>query len=472
MALSVRRTDLYVLAMQARMPFRYGTASLTEVPHLFVRVELEDGGRVATGVAADGLPPKWFTKDPGQSFEDEVADQLEVIGAACEVARSIAAAPTVFDLWHQVYLGQMAWAATRALPPLLWNFGVSLVERAVLDAYCRLSGMTIANAVRRNTLGIRLGDLYPDLANLSSANLLPPAPRRTVHVRHTVGLADPLTEEEIQADERLDDGLPQSLEACIRTYGLTHFKIKVGGNASESLARLRRVAAVIGACAPPSFAFTLDGNEQYLDLNSFRGFWGAATGDRALAGFMTHLLFVEQPFHRDVALSAEIRHGLSDWVDRPLLIIDESGGTIESVVEAIEGGYAGASHKNCKGVFKGIAGACLLEHRRRMTGRHYVLSGEDLASVGPVAMLQDLAVAATLGLEHVERNGHHYFAGLSMFPKGVQRQVLAAHGDLYRRHTDGYPTLAIRDGQIAASSIVDAPFGVGFPFDPSQFRAA
>jgi hypothetical protein len=89
--------------------------------------------------------------------------------------------------------------------------------------------------------------------------------------------------------------------------------------------------------------------------------------------------------------------------------------------------------------------------------------------VGPVALLQDLAAMATLGVEHVERNGHHYFRGLSMLPEGVQQAVLARHGDLYRRHPDGFPTLDVRGGRIEVGSVVDAPFGTDFLLDVTQF---
>ena len=60
-----------------------------------------------------------------------------------------------------------------------------------------------------------------------------------------------------------------------------------------------------------------------------------------------------------------------------------------------------------------------------------VLTGEDLCTLGPFALLQDLAMMALLGIEHVERNGHHYYRGLSMFPRDWQEATLAAHGDLY-----------------------------------------
>ena len=87
------------------------------------------------------------------------------------------------------------------------------------------------------------------------------------------------------------------------------------------------------------------------------------------------------------------------------------------------------------------------------------MSGEDLCNLGPVALLQDLAVVATLGIPHVERNGHHYFRGLSMYPVTRQKEVLAWHSDLYRWHEQDFAALAIREGEIQVGSVVEAPFG-------------
>jgi hypothetical protein len=152
------------------------------------------------------------------------------------------------------------------------------------------------------------------------------------------------------------------------------------------------------------------------------------------------------------------------------MIIDESDGELESLPQALGLGYAGTSHKNCKGVFKGVANACLLLHRQPdPAGPGHVLSGEDLANIGPVALLQDLAVDAALGIRSVERNGHHYFAGLSMFPAAVQRQVLEHHADLYHPSRDCWPTLRIEDGSIQVQSVVEAPFGFRPRLDVEQF---
>ncbi len=130
---------------------------------------------------------------------------------------------------------------------------------------------------------------------------------------------------------------------------------------------------------------------------------------------------------------------------------------------------AGASHKNCKGIVKGLANAALL-HARLRSGADVVLTGEDLANLGPVALLQDLAMMALLGVTHVERNGHHYYRGLSMFPKDWQEAALDGHGDLYRRHEQGFAALHIVAGRVDLGTVNAAPFGVAPAFDPSVFE--
>jgi hypothetical protein len=83
--------------------------------------------------------------------------------------------------------------------------------------------------------------------------------------------------------------------------------------------------------------------------------------------------------------------------------------------------------------------------------------------------MQDLAVVASLGIPHVERNGHHYFRGLSAFARSIQEQVLRAHRDLY--HDAGFATLRVERGSIEVGSVAAAPFGCGFDFDPMTVNA-
>ena len=175
--------------------------------------------------------------------------------------------------------------------------------------------------------------------------------------------------------------------------------------------------------------------------------------------FLKHLLFVEQPLHRDAALQANVGELFARWPNRPPTIIDESDGTLASLPVALSRGYVGTSHKNCKGVFKGIGNRCLLAQKERDNpGAKWIMSGEDLGSIGPVAVIQDLAVASTLGVHSVERNGHHYFPGLSMFSKEIQQQVLAAHPGLYKPSAAGWPMLDIQEGILDVASLTSTPW--------------
>jgi hypothetical protein len=469
MSIAVEKTELFLRNLTLRIPFRFGIVLMTHTPHLMMRVTARIDGRTVRGFAADNLIPKWFTKDPNKEYRDEIDDMLVVIDHASAAAATRTDAPSVFALWQHVWSAQETWARANKIPPLLSGFGVSLIERALIDAFCRQAGKPFSQAMLAGDLGFRIEALHPEIGARSLADFLPARSLRQITARHTVGLADALTADDLAEANLADDGLPRSLEEIIRAYGLTHFKIKLSGQVEQDRARVRRVAEVIAREAR-ACRFTLDGNENFHSVAPFRALWEELRADPALARFFDGLIFVEQPFYRGVALSPELAAELLAWRERPPIIIDESDAELDSLPRALAGGYAGTSHKNCKGVFHGFANACLIAHRRETHPEgSWHLSGEDLTNLGPVAVQQDLAAAAALGIEHVERNGHHYFAGLSQFPAAVQRAALDHHGDFYTRHRDGFPTVRVAGGEMEIGSIVDAPFGVGYEPDLSEF---
>jgi hypothetical protein len=98
-----------------------------------------------------------------------------------------------------------------------------------------------------------------------------------------------------------------------------------------------------------------------------------------------------------------------------------------------------------------------------------VLTGEDLCTLGPIALQQDLAMMAVLGIEHVERNGHHYYRGLSMLPRDWQDSARTSHPDLYSEHPRGFAHLRIAGGALDLTTLNRAPFGVGPLLELSGF---
>jgi len=458
MAISIQQTAYILSPMRTRMPFRYGIATVRELQHLMLRVRAAVDGRQTEGVSADHLAPRWFIKDPNLTPEQEAQLLLRAVSHACDLAHEVGEASTPFDLWWRVYHAQMDWAQRESIAPLVASFGVSLVERAIIHAFCKATDTTFAVALRNNTPGISLEKIHPALAGTQPRDYLPPEPLRRITVRHTVGLSDPLTDADIPPEERLDDGLPQSLQQCIRFYGLTHFKIKLCGEAQVDMERLKALARVLREDCP-SCRFTLDANEMYPDMETFRAFWESLQTDTDLREFLRALIFVEQPLHRDEALSSRTREQLHRWQERPPMIIDESDAELHSLQTALECGYDGCSVKSCKGVFKGIANACLVAHLRRQ-GKRALISGEDLTTVPPVSLQQDMALMANVGIPHVERNGYHYFRGLSMLPEEVQAKLLVEHPDLFARHEQGFIVVKIVGGSLSAESVTKTAYGV------------
>ncbi|MCA9178074.1 MAG: hypothetical protein KDB14_26605 [Planctomycetales bacterium] len=479
MTIQLARWELRHVEVQTRMPFRYGIATLTRVPYLLVYADFLIDGMLVEGVAADVLPPKWFTKRPEMPLESEIREMLRVIRSAAAHAESLSAQPTVYRWWRELYELQqsdmsLVDASGEALPPLLTGFGVSLFERAAVDAMCRANATTWAISLRSGLLGLDLGEIHPALRDATPDQLLP-TPTRRMHVRHTIGLADPLTLGDVPAGETLDDALPQTLEQSVSAYQLTHFKIKLPSDPAEAVDRTLRVLSVAEQASGKPPRFTLDGNEAFATAAQFIDMWrDCLSNSRFAAALQRGLIAVEQPLHRDVALCEATRDELRTWADAPPLIIDESDAELTSLPIALDRGYVGTSHKNCKGVLKGIANGCLLEWRRRQPAsgdRPPLLTGEDLMNLGPVALQQDLAVAATLGLQHVERNGHHFVTGLRHLPPETQQDVMEHHDDLYRWSTADppFPSLAIDGGQIALDSVLASPFGYRCPLPREAF---
>ena len=51
---------------------------MTELPHVFGVMEGDYEGAEWRGLASEGLPPKWFTKDPETRFEEDLPAMVAV----------------------------------------------------------------------------------------------------------------------------------------------------------------------------------------------------------------------------------------------------------------------------------------------------------------------------------------------------------------------------------------------------------
>jgi hypothetical protein len=464
--LKLEAVDCFERDVRLRLPFRFGVITVTHATQALIRatVTLEDG-RTSTGVAAETLAAKWFDKDPAFS-DDQNLDQLrQSLGLAVDLYRS-RGMDTPFALYAGTYTEQHARGADLGLVPLVASYGPALLDRAILDALGRAAGLSFADMIRRNVAGIAITELTPDLGDFDLPRFLAGLhPRARIALRHTVGLVDPIVAADQKPGERVDDGLPETLEEVVGHYRGSYYKLKVGGNVAADLDRLARIASVLDRSAG-DYRTTLDGNEQYDDVEGIAELWRRMRETPKLARLVASTLFIEQPIKRATALSkpVETLAGLKP------LIIDESDGELSSFPAALALGYSGVSSKNCKGLYKSILNAARIAKLNAEAGTdRYFMSAEDLTTQAGVSVQQDLALVSLLGLTHVERNGHHFIDGMAAAPEREQADFARAHPELYERSSDR-TRLRIDDGQLALGSLTCPGFAVGAEVDFAAAR--
>ena len=431
----VTAIDLLERDVRLRMPFRFGVVTLTESPQAFVRARIRlDDGREAAGAAAELLAPKWFDKDPALSNADNY-DQLRA---------SLARARAQY-LAHEP---RTAWAHATPGKGLVENYGPALLDRALLDALCRALGVPFYRAVQTNLVGagsfegLDLGAFFATLR-----------PGAAIAARHTVGLVDPITA--AGREQRVGDGLPETLEEVVARYGQRYFKLKVAGEARADVERLAAIATVLDRIEGPYHA-SLDGNEQYEDLQGVAELWARMRAEPRLRRLVDSILFIEQPVKRSRALERRV-----EGIDKPV-IIDESDDALDAFPRAKALGYRGVSSKTCKGLYKSLINRarCAAWNGKMGSGKmgsdpFFFMSGEDLTIQAGLALQQDTALVSLLGLTHLERNGHHYVNGMAGLPQGEQDAFLAAHPDLYER-SHGAVRVKIAGGMLSIGSL-DCP---------------
>ena len=445
--------------VRTRLPFKFGVQVLREVPlsELEITVETAEGTR-AVGRAGDLLVPKWFEKNPDSTPEQDSNDLAESVDAAISLAReltSTAGPHPVFDIAEVVRFERVGPRDHRDTDVLVRGFGAAMVERALIDAACRVAGVSFHRAiVGEDILGFVPKRLVPGIGDWSPASL--PAPANSLAVRHTVGMLDPLTVAEIPEADRVLDGLPQALEEDIAAYGLSRFKVKIGGDLDANRERLEAVARVVMDRVGDSARFTLDGNEQCTDLEALAGLLEDLGRAPATAAMIERLELLEQPLPRVDTFDESRRDSISRLSRIAPVIIDEADTDADAFRRAIDLGYAGTSVKACKGVFRAIANRGLAETRTAAAGGRVFQSGEDLTNLGSIPLQQDLCLQATLGVGDVERNGHHYFRGLDHLDDRVADELVATFPRLYERDGD-LRRLRIVDGRLDLSGVVDGP---------------
>jgi L-alanine-DL-glutamate epimerase-like enolase superfamily enzyme len=436
--LAVRDIALFERPVHFARPFRFGVVAMSQAAQAFVRVDIEVEGRGrAVGASAELLVPKWFDKRPHLSPEATVDGLRRSLTIARELYLGQSGMRTAFSLHAASIKAQYEACAKKDIPVLAAAFGLAEIDKAILDALLRAASHNFFDGMAENVAGID-AQLSPDLSADDIASFLSSRRRlERVAVRHTVGLDDTIEGKGGVADP-------------YENSGARYFKLKLGGNPDHDAARLAAIDKEL-ARLPYDYKVTLDANEQYADLDALRALAERLDRDVALRPIAARLLYLEQPMPRDITRQTP----LGTLAARDF-IIDEADDSYDAFPAARALGYRGISSKSCKGLYKSIVNAARAA-KWSAEGETFFVSGEDLTCQAGLAVQQDLALGAFIGVTHAERNGHHYVDGFAGTSPEEAQAFLAVHPDLYRNH-GGKVRLAIHDGDLLTGSLTAKGF--------------
>lgn len=436
--LAIRDIAFFERPVAFARPFRFGNVVIDATPQAFVLVEIEvEGNGRAVGASAEFLVPKWFDKRPQLTPAQTVEELRHSLLIARELYLSHKAFDTAFGLHSACIARQVKLCGKEGIPPLAAAYGPAEIDKAILDALLRATSNNFFDGMAQNIAGID-ARLSRDLADGDIETFLSRSRRlERVAIRHTVGLDD--TVEGV-------GGVADPLENA----GARYFKLKLNGDPAHDAERLIRIGKEL-ARLPRDYKVTLDANEQYADLEALAALVERLDRDAALQPIASRLLYIEQPMPRDITRKSPL-----GALARRDFIVDEADDSYDAFPAARALGYRGISSKSCKGIYKSIVNATRAAKWSAQGARHFI-TGEDLTCQAGLAVQQDLALGALLGITHAERNGHHYVDGFADTPAAEAERFLAGHPDLYERR-GGKVRLAIQDGDLLTGSLTAPGF--------------
>jgi L-alanine-DL-glutamate epimerase-like enolase superfamily enzyme len=242
-----------------------------------------------------------------------------------------------------------ATGAAEAMPRLAELVAASPFEAAIHDAYGKSIGANSYNLLGGEFVQHDLAHyLTPEFAGEYLDRYTLRQPKAKMPLYHLVGALDPLVDSDV--NQRLNDGLPETLAEWIVADGLTHLKIKLNGDDLpwdvERVVGVERVAAETqSSLGQATWHYSLDFNEKCQNVDYLLDFL-AQVAERSPAA-LARVQYIEQPTHRDLKRHPENKMHKAAAI-KPV-VIDESLIDLESLQLAREQGYSGVALKACKG---------------------------------------------------------------------------------------------------------------------------
>lgn len=394
-----------------RTPIKFGGSVLDRVTLLNVNCTISNGsGGRQSGFGSMPLGNIWAFPSKEMPYETTLSAMkalsekiTKITGDYAETGHPVdinmALEPAYLKAAEEVS-AEMQLAAP--IPKLATQVTASPFDAAIHDAYGKLHGVscyqTYGPEFMNHDLSRYLGPEFQG-EYLEQYVLKEPKPRMPLY--HLVGALDPITEADI--DQRLNDGIPETLPEWINYSGLTHLKIKLSGLDLnwdvDRVVTVDRVAAETQAArGVTEWFYSTDFNEKCPNVDYLIDFLNQVK-KQTPAGF-ERIQYIEQPTRRDLKADRDnVMHAASKL--RPV-VIDESLTGLEVLLLAREMGYTGVALKACKGQTQALLmGAAAQKYKM-------FLCVQDLTCPG-ASLIHSAGLAAHVpGVAAIEANSRQY----------------------------------------------------------------
>jgi len=358
-------TDIRILSVKTeterigyRAPIKFGGRVVTDAVLANVTIEVEtNSGRRGAGFGSMPMGNVWAwpssSVTPAQSlaamlaFVQQFSDAVGAfrdIGHPLDITRALAEQHSAIATAVCQQLG-----LAESMPKLAELVAASPFEAAIHDAYGKTLGANSYNLLGAEYVHHDLAHyLAPEFSGEYLDRYTLREPKAKMPLYHLVGALDPLVDSDI--NQRLNDGLPETLSEWIVMDGLTHLKIKLNGDDLpwdvQRVVGVERVAVEAQASVGcKMWHYSLDFNEKCASVDYLLDFLRQLK-ERSPAA-LGRVQYIEQPTHRDLKKHPENKMHKAAAI-KPV-VIDESLIDLESLELAREQGYSGVALKACKG---------------------------------------------------------------------------------------------------------------------------
>lgn len=380
-------------------------------------------------------------------------DSLPLVNEILETAKA-GWGTTIFEFWEQLdadfnkeavhFAKQQAYIKKAAL---------AMVERALIDSYCRARKKSFFHLLKDKSLGLDLNKIRPELKGQNIQTLLDADALPNINLKHPVRKENDLSE-------------TASLEALIKNQGIHQLELELTGDSENDFERLVKIAALFESCGVKRYGISLSGHCQYTDPHALKATWDLLSESSEYKHLIYKISHISDPFSKDIEFGNDVLAVFAEWPKRPPMLIDTSDVSPESLNKGLIQGYAGTVHTGRKSIFQSVANRALLTARknREPIAKFQMRAGE-CEGINPYAFLQTLAGQAILGNQDIALDSIEFNQQLKALSEAERKQLEQFHGDLFQLNSDGALELKVESGKLCTASAIEAPFGYSLALD-------